>query len=141
MVTVKEKPLKEKPTDSFWPPVLRVFYMLGGILAGALVGILAGAVVGGLAGLITWLLADKSTAIAVAVSLGGILAMILSVVTGVWAGSITAIGKEARQHSPLSGGSSTVCFSWQPSPLQRFAWLLCTPSISRVEPTTRCLAS
>jgi len=99
MVTVKEKPLKEKSTDSFWPPVLRVFYMLGGILAGVLVGILAGAVVGGLAGLITWLLADKTTAIAVAVGIGGILAMILSVVTGVWTGSITAIGKEARQHS------------------------------------------
>jgi MFS family permease len=97
--SVKEQPLKIKPTDSFWPPVLRTFYMLGGILIGALLGILAGGLIGGVAGLFTWLVADKTTAIIVMIGLGGILAMIMSVVIGVWAGSMTAIGKEARQHS------------------------------------------
>lgn len=97
--TVKEQPLQVKPADSFWPPILRAFYMLGGILVGALLGLLGGGLIGGVAGLFTWLVTDKTTAIAVMVGLGGILAMILSVVIGVWAGSMTAIGKEARQHA------------------------------------------
>ena len=97
--TVKEEPLKTKPEVSFWPPMLRVFLMLGGILLGVAAGLLGGAVIGGIAGLITWLLAGKAAAIAVAVSIGGVLAMAMAVVIGVWAGSTTAIGKDARNHS------------------------------------------
>jgi MFS family permease len=97
--TVKEQPLKIKPEVSFWPPMLRVFYMLAGILLGVVAGLLCGGLVGGIAGLITWLLAGKTTAITVAVGVGGIVAMIMAIVIGVWAGSITAIGKDGRQHS------------------------------------------
>lgn len=97
--TVKEKPLRLKPEVSFWPPMLRVFYMLAGILLGVLVGLLCGVLIGGIAGLITWLLVDKTAATTVAVGLGGVVAMIMAIVIGVWAGSSTAIGKEARQHS------------------------------------------
>jgi MFS family permease len=97
--TVKEQPLKLKPDFSFWPPMLRVFYMLAGILLGVLAGLLCGVLIGGIAGLITWLLAGKTTATTVAISLGGVVAMIMAIVIGVWAGSTTAIGKDARHHS------------------------------------------
>ena len=97
--TVKEQPLKIKPEGSFWPPMRGVFLMLLGILGGVLIGLLGGLLIGGLAGLVTWPLAGKTTATAVAIGLGGIFAMILAVVIGVWAGSSTAIGKDARNHS------------------------------------------
>ena len=97
--TVKEEPLKAKPEVSFWPPMLRVFLMLGGILLGVVAGLLGGVVIGGIAGLITWLLVSKEVAITVAVGVGGVLAMAMAVVIGVWAGSTTAIGKDARNHS------------------------------------------
>jgi MFS family permease len=99
MFTVKEQPLKEKPVVSFWPPVRRVFFMLGGILLGVLAGLLIGGLIGGIAGLITWPLAGKDSAMTIAVGLGGVIAMIMAIVIGVWAGSLTAIGKEGRQHS------------------------------------------
>jgi MFS family permease len=100
MLTVKEEPLKEKPQDSFWPPMRRVFYMLGGILAGLAVGLLGGVLIGGIAGLVTWLIAGKAIAITVAVGVGGVLAMVMAVVIGVWAGATTAIGTDdARNHS------------------------------------------
>jgi MFS family permease len=100
MFTVKEEPLKEKPQVSFWPPMLRVFLMLGGILLGLAAGLLGGAIIGGIAGAITWLIAGKEAAITVAVGVGGVLSMAMAVVIGVWAGATTAIGKaDARDHS------------------------------------------
>jgi MFS family permease len=100
MITVKEEPLKEKPQDSFWPPMLRVFFMLGGILLGLAAGLLGGALIGGISGLVTWLFAGKAAAITVMVSVGGVFAMAMAVVIGVWAGATTAIGRgNARNHS------------------------------------------
>jgi MFS family permease len=96
---VKEQPLKEKPDIPFWPPMMRVLGMLAGILIGAAAGLVGGGLLGGLAGLVTWLFVGKSTGLAVMVGLGGAIAMIIAVVVGVWAGSLTTIGKESRQHS------------------------------------------
>jgi MFS family permease len=96
---VKEQPLKEKPNIPFWPPMLRVLGMLAGILLGAVAGLVGGGLIGGIAGLIAWPLAGQTTAKAIAVGLGGVIAMIVAVVVGVWAGSLTTIGKEARQKS------------------------------------------
>jgi MFS family permease len=96
---VKEKPLKEKPDIPFWPPMLRVLGMLAGILLGAVAGLIGGGLIGGIAGLMAWPFAGKETAIMVAVGLGGAIAMIVAVVVGVWAGSLTTIGREARHHS------------------------------------------
>ena len=96
---VKEEPLKEKPDIPFWPPMLRVLGMLAGILLGAVAGLVGGGLVGGVAGLVAWPLAGQATAKAIAVGLGGVIAMIVAVLVGVWAGSLTTIGKEARQHS------------------------------------------
>jgi hypothetical protein len=99
MVTVKVEPLVEKPRESMWPQAVRVFLMLGGILAGLAMGLLGGAVVGGIIGLVTWLFAGKETGLEVMVGVGGVVAMAMAVVIGVWAGSRTAIGKEAHNHS------------------------------------------
>ncbi|MFZ0534417.1 MAG: MFS transporter [Anaerolineales bacterium] len=96
---VKEKPLKEKPDIPFWPPMLRVLGMLAGILLGAVAGLIGGGLIGGIAGLVAWPFAGKETAIMIAVGLGGAIAMIVAVVVGVWAGSLTTIGREARHHS------------------------------------------
>ena len=98
MWLVKEQPLKEKPEVPFWPPMLRVLGMLGGILVGAAAGLLGGALLGGLGGLIAWPLAGKETALSVAIGLGGGVAMIVAVVAGVWAGALATLGQDARRH-------------------------------------------
>jgi MFS family permease len=99
IIFVKETPLQEKPTTPFWPPMVRVLGMLGGIIIGAVAGLLGGGLVGGLAGLITLSFAEKATALSVGVGVGGAIAMIVAVVTGVWAGALGTLGKEARQQS------------------------------------------
>jgi MFS family permease len=99
MITIKEKPLTKKPTSPFWPPMIRVLGMLGGLLIGGLAGVLGGGLVGGLIGLITWPLAGKSSALAVGIGVGGAVAMIVAVVAGVWAGCLGTLGRAARQQS------------------------------------------
>ena len=99
IIFVKETPLQEKPTTPFWPPMVRVLGMLGGIVIGAVAGLLGGGLVGGLVGLITLIFAEKATALSVGVGVGGAVAMIVAVVTGVWAGALGTLGKEARQQS------------------------------------------
>jgi MFS family permease len=99
MIFVKETPLQEKPTTPFWPPMVRVLGMLGGLLIGGLAGLLGGGLVGGLAGLVTLLLADQSTALSVGIGVGGAVAMIVAVVAGVWAGCLGTLGQEARKQS------------------------------------------
>ena len=96
---VKEQPLNEKPDIPFWPPMVRVLGMLAGILLGAAAGLIGGGLVGGIAGLIALPLAGKGTATAIGVGLGGAIAMIVAVVVGVWAGSLTTLGQEARRNS------------------------------------------
>jgi MFS family permease len=96
---VKETPLQEKPSTPFWPPMMRVLGMLGGIAIGAVAGFLGGGLIGGLAGIITLSFAQKATALSVGVGVGGAAAMVVAVVTGVWAGCLGTLGKEARQHA------------------------------------------
>jgi MFS family permease len=102
MLTVKEMPLTEKPTTPFWPPMLRVLGMLAGIVIGALAGLIAGGLVGGLAGLIALPFADKSTALAVGVGVGGAVAMIGAVIAGVWAGTLATLGQDAHKQSSFT---------------------------------------
>jgi MFS family permease len=112
--TVKEQPLSEKPNIPFWPPMLRVLGMLAGILIGAIGGLAGGSLVGGFIGLIvsgimrkpiTWDLSSLPIAIfpttlpaAVIIGIAGGVAMIVSVVAGVWSGSIATLGRDARKH-------------------------------------------
>ena len=99
IIFVKETPLQEKPTTPFWPPMVRVLGMLGGIAIGAAAGLLGGGLVGGLAGVVTLIFAEKATALSVGVGVGGAVAMLVAVVTGVWAGCLGTLGKEARKQS------------------------------------------
>ena len=97
VIFVKEIPLNEKPETPFWPPMVRVLGMLGGLLIGGLAGLLGGGLLGGLAGLVTMLFGTQSTAIAVGVGVGGAVAMIVAVVVGVWAGCLGTLGQDARK--------------------------------------------
>ncbi len=97
MIFVRETPLQEKPTTPFWPPMLRVLGMLGGIVFGAVAGALIGGLVGGLAGLATLAFAGKSTALSVGIGVGGAVAMLVAVVAGVWAGCLGTLGQAARK--------------------------------------------
>jgi MFS family permease len=99
VIFVKETRLPEKPTTPFWPPMFRVLGMLGGIAIGAVAGMIGGGVVGGMAWLITLLFGSQSIAVSVGIGVGGAVAMIVAVVTGVWAGCLGTLGKEARAHS------------------------------------------
>ncbi len=99
MIFVKETPLQEKPTTPFWPPMVRVLGMLGGIAIGAMAGLLGGGLVGGVVGLITKVFAEKATALAVGVGVGGAVAMVVAVVAGVWAGCLGTLGIEAQKQS------------------------------------------
>lgn len=91
VLLVKEEPLREKPTTPFWPPLLRVLGMLGGIVAGAIAGFLAGGILGGLAALIAWPLAGPTAALPIGIGVGGVVAMVVSVVVGVWAGALITL--------------------------------------------------
>lgn len=97
VVLVHETPLKEKPDVPLAPTMVRVLGMLSGIAVGAGAGLLAGGVVGGLGGLAVWPFAGRGSAINFGVALGGVTAMAVAVLAGVWAGTLTTIGKEARR--------------------------------------------
>ena len=49
-----------------------------------------------------WFFADQKTALIVAVALGGVIAMAVAVVAGVWAGTLCTIGKEVRKQPSFS---------------------------------------
>jgi len=99
---VKEEPLREKPTTPLGPPMLRVLGMLAGIGVGAMAGLVGGGLVGGLAGLMTWPVAGPQIARAVGVGVGGLVAMAVAVVVGVWGGALTTLGRDARQHASFT---------------------------------------
>jgi MFS family permease len=96
MVWVKEEPLHVKPATSLKAPMLRVMGMLAGIALGALAGLLGGGALGGLAGLIAWPLAGQSQAWQIGIGMGGMAAMVVAIVVGVWAGVRATLGKEAH---------------------------------------------
>jgi MFS family permease len=102
LIFVKEEPLKEKPSTSFKGPMLRVLGMLAGIAIGAVAGLVGGGAVGGLIGLVAWLFVDKATALAIMVGIGGLVAMVVAVVVGVWSGTAATLGREARRNSSFT---------------------------------------
>ncbi len=134
MILVKEEPLLEKPTDPIGPPMLRVLGILGGILAGAVAGLVGGGLIGIISGLIAWPFTGFTTAKAVAVGLGGVIAMIVAVVVGVWAGAYATLGKDAVHHSSFTWWvSNRLMFFAAITSIQGFApfFLMYTFSITR----------
>lgn len=102
LLLVHERPLEQKPATPFWPPMLRVLGMLAGIAVGAAAGLLGGGAIGGLAYLIARPLAGQDAARAIGIGLGGVLAMIVAIVSGVWAGALTTLGPDARRHASFT---------------------------------------
>jgi MFS family permease len=102
VIFVKEEPLKEKPTTSFKIPMLRVLGMLAGIALGAIAGLIGGGVVGGLIGLAAWPFVGKATALAIMVGLGGVVAMVVAIVAGVWSGTYATLGQDALRNSSFT---------------------------------------
>jgi MFS family permease len=96
---VKEEPLRQKPATSLAGPMLRVLGILAGIAVGAAAGLAGGAALGGLVALISWPLAGKVAAQTVGLGVGGLVAMSVAVVVGVWAGALGTLGRQARQQS------------------------------------------
>jgi MFS family permease len=102
MILVKEEPLREKPETSFKIPMLRVLGILAGIAIGAIAGLIGGGAIGGLVGLIAWPFIGKAAAMAVMVGLGGLVAMIVAVISGVWSGAYATLGKDASRNSSFT---------------------------------------
>lgn len=102
MVLVREKPLREKPDTPLGPPMLRVLGMLAGLAVGAVAGLVGGGLVGGLAALIAWPLAGSDIAMMVLVGLGGMVAMAVASVVGVWAGALATLGQAARRNASFT---------------------------------------
>ena len=97
VLLVKETPITVKPDVPLGPTMLRVLGMLAGIAVGAVAGLLAGALVGALAGLAVWPFLGQQSALNLMVALGGVVAMIVAVVAGVWAGVLSTLGSQARR--------------------------------------------
>jgi MFS family permease len=102
MLLVREQPLDEKPDTPVRPALVRVLGMLGGLVVGGVAGLLAGAVLAGLASLITWPVVGSKTAVAVGVGLGGLVAMVVASIVGVWAGALGTLGQEARRNASFT---------------------------------------
>jgi MFS family permease len=99
---VKEQPLRDPVNTPLRPSMLRVLGMLAGIAAGGVAGLAGGGVIGGLAGLLTWPLAGAQTALLVGLGLGGLAAMTIAVIGGVWVGALSTLGQDARRHASFT---------------------------------------
>jgi MFS family permease len=102
LLFVKEEPLREKPMTPLGPPMLRVLGMLAGIGVGAAAGLVGGVLVGGLAGLIAWPVAGPRIAQVIGVGVGGLVAMAVAVVVGVWGGALSTLGRDARRQASFT---------------------------------------
>jgi len=93
---VKEEPLTEKPEEPVGPMLWRILGMLLGIVIGAVAAGVAGGAIGGLGGLVAWPLVGKETAMLIAVGIGGLVAIVVAIVAGVWAS--VSISADARRY-------------------------------------------
>lgn len=97
MMFVKEQPLREAPSAPLKEPVLRVFGMLAAILFGGLAGLFIGATLGAIPGFIVLPFLGKPSALLIGLSLGGLVAMTVAVIVGVWSGIRTTLGSHAQK--------------------------------------------
>ena len=102
IVVVKEQPLQERPAGSLSGPMARVLGVLAGILAGGAAGLVAGGIVGGLFALPAWAIAGRGAATALGFGVGGLVAMVVAVVVGVWGGALATLGQDARRNAPFT---------------------------------------
>jgi Na+/melibiose symporter-like transporter len=93
LVTVHETPVETPLSTPLRPALVSVLGMLAGIVLGGLAGLAGGAALGGLSGLAVLLLGFRSSSWAVGLAVGGVAAMAIAVVAGVWAGVRATLGR------------------------------------------------
>lgn len=98
VIFVKEQPQTVAPTEPLAPKMLSVLGMLAGILAGGAAGVLAGGIIGGAGWLIARAALEQHAATGVGVGTGGLMAMIIAVVIGVFAGVRATLGRQAVEN-------------------------------------------
>ena len=99
---VREAPLDRAPEGSVAEPLLRTLGLLLGVAIGAVAAGVVAALVGAVAYGVTWLVAGAAEARLVAVGVGGLVAMVGTIIAGVWAAVHLGTG-DARRH---------VSFTW-----------------------------
>src|SRR3972149_2457575 len=65
-------------------------------------GLVAGGVGGGLLALPAWAIAGRGAATALGCGVGGLVAMVVAVVVGVWGGALATLGQDARRNAPFT---------------------------------------
>lgn len=101
VVGVREAPLSEKPAGNVRELLLRTLGLLLGVAIGAAVAGVAAGLTGGLAYLLMGLLAGQAQAQLVGVGVGGLVAMLGTIVAGVWAAVHLGTG-DARRHASFT---------------------------------------
>jgi len=102
VVLVHEEPLRERPEAPLAGPMWRVLGMLAGIARGAVAGLGGGVLMGGLSGLALWPFAGARMAQIIGLGIGGLGAMAVAVVAGVWGGAMATLGRDASRHSSFT---------------------------------------
>jgi MFS family permease len=93
LVTVHESPLTTTVTTPLRPALLGVLGMLAGLVLGGFAGLVCGAALGGLAGLVAVLVGSGEYAWATGVTVGGVAAMLIAALAGVWSGVRATLGR------------------------------------------------
>ena len=101
VAAVRETPLVEAPKANLREPLLRTLGLLLGVAAGAAVAAAGAVLVGALAGGVAWVVAGAAQARLVAVGAGGLVAILGTVVAGVWAAVHLGTG-DARRHTSFT---------------------------------------
>jgi MFS family permease len=93
LVTVRETPLTARVTTPLRPALLGVVGMLAGLALGGVAGLAGGALLGGLAGLLALSIGFIGSAWVTGLTVGGISAMVIAVLAGVWSGVRATLGR------------------------------------------------
>jgi len=96
VIFVREEPLREPSDQPLAPLLLRILGLLLGMGIGALAGAICGVLVGGVGGLVALPFAGQEKALMVGVGIGGLIAMLVAIIAGVWAS--VSISADARRH-------------------------------------------
>ena len=101
VIGVREQQSLQVPKEGVGGPLLRTLGLLLGLVGGGLLAVLVGAAGGALAALLSWPLVGSGQARVVGVSAGGLIAMVGTVVAGVWAAVHLGTG-DARRHAAFT---------------------------------------
>lgn len=120
VVLVREEPLREPSDQPLVPLMLRILGLLLGMGSGALAGAICGVLVGGIGGLVALPFAGQERALMVGVGMGGLTAMVVAIIAGVWA-SVSISAEAGRYPSFTWWVTNRLLFLTAVGSLQGFA--------------------